>query len=718
MAKTIKKIVLIGLVTNFLSPYIALAQSENEELVGDEIIVGGELLDRTIQESQTSVTVVTGEELERRNDVDLRDIVDRVPGVTTTGRGTAFVIRGVDERGIGVGSASAPAITTTIDGARITDFGRTNTTFLPTWDVEQVEFLRGPQSTQTGRNALAGAVVVKSKDPVYDTEFKLRLGAGSGRTFQGAFAANEEIIENTLALRFAGEFNSTDGFVENPPLDRDDDAKVQNFNVRGGIRFDPTDDFSAILKISYFDAFDGFQSSLTSQLPSRVVFSDAETSDDAEYFSANLRLAFDFNENLSIESETTFVDRRFLFSSDFDNGPEPLATAFEESTGDSFSQEVKLAFENDWISAVVGGFYTNIEESVNGAGTIPAELLVDPTATLPTGANLLQTILFLTPNAAVFGSGVSSSEETNFAFFGEVDIEVVDGLRFIVGGRYDRETVDRTTTPTTTTNSPLLALSLPVDQTETISATFDAFLPKAGVVYEFTDDVSLGFTYQRGYRAGGADFNLATNQQTEFDPEFTNNFEVSFRSTWFDEQLTVNANLFYTDWTDQQVVIQGPTNITVDRFTVNAGSSTLMGGEIDVRARPFDGLDVYGTLGYVETEFQEFTSDGVSFAGNEFRNAPKFTGSVGGVYDFYDGFFVGADATYTSGSFSDPQNDPALRADPRFVLDFRAGYRDENFSVTAFVDNATNVTFFEERSPTFTTVSEPRTFGVIGQIGF
>ncbi|MEM6662454.1 MAG: TonB-dependent receptor [Pseudomonadota bacterium] len=684
----------------------AFAQTGDEELVGEDIVVEGELLDRTLQESQTSVTVVTGEELERRNDTSLRSVAERVPGVSTSSRGIGFVIRGVDERGVDANGSSATAITTSIDGARISDFGRINTSFLSTWDLEQVEFLRGPQSTQSGRNALAGAVIVRSKDPTFEPEAKVRLGIGSGETFQASFAANQPLIEDTLAIRVSADFNHTSGFIDNPTTGRDDDGGVENLTFRGSVKFEPTDNFWSVLKLSYFDNVDSFASSETASFPDRIVTTDALTQDSSNYTAVNLRMGYEFTDQLSIESETVYVDRQYVFNGDFDGGPLPLATAFDDQRGESITQEIKLLYDDDWIKAVIGGFYTRTDETSNAAGILPSFSVAPPSA-LP----------FLTPGSTVTGASFGTTLNENFAVFGEVDVEVIEDLRLIVGGRYDRETQDRFRNPTTTTDDPVLAPFLPPDTPETTSASFDAFLPKAGIVYNFTDDISLGFTFQRGYRAGGANFNLARNQQFEFDPEFTNNYEVSFRSTWFDDRLTVNANAYYVDWTDQQVVVALSAQ-PLDTETQNAGSSTSFGGELEVRAEPTDGLSLYASLGYVNTEFDDFLSNGVQLAGNEFRNAPEFTGAIGGTYYFLDGFFVGADATYTSASFNDAANSPALRSDSRFVLNLNAGYETEHFTITGFIDNVTDNTYAEERGATLTTIGDPLSFGLIAQIQF
>lgn len=700
----------IALVATLAITQQSKAQNTDDELVADEIIVEGELQSRTLQDTQTSVTVITGEELERRSDVSLRSVAERVPGVSTSARGIGFVIRGVDERGVDANGPSSPAVTTSIDGARITDFGRINTSFLSTWDLEQVEFLRGPQSTQSGRNALAGAVIVRSADPSFDEEFKLRAGLGNFRTFEGAFAANMPLIDDTLAMRLSGDFRTTDGFIENTTTGEADDGGVESLNVRGSLRFEPTDNFSAVLKLSHIESTDGFASSDRAAFPRREVTTDAPTQDEMDYQSANLRLSYDFTDELSFESESVLTDRRFVFRGDFDGTGLPLATAVDDAAGQSFSQEIKLFYENEWLSGVLGAFYLQSEETSNTIGTIPSALFAPP-AFVP----------FLTPGTTISAVGVSDVEVQNMAVFGELEAEVSDGVRLIVGGRYDRETQDRSSFGTISTNEPLLIGALPPQTPEKTSTTFQAFLPKAGIVYEFTDDVSLGFTFQQGYRAGGAGTNLARGETFEFDPEFTNNYELSLRSQWLDDRLTVNANAYFVQYRDQQVVIELSTS-PLDQETQNAGKSRSFGGELEVQATPFAGLDLYASIGYNQTEFLDFVSNGVQLAGNEFRNAPEWTGAVGGTYFFdqgwLDGFYVGADASYTSSSFSDAANSGSLRSDQRTILNLRAGYETEHFNVFGYVNNLGDTTYVEESGATLVTIGAPLTVGLIGQVEF
>lgn len=68
----------------------------------DTIIIKGELQERDLQETQSSVAVITGEELENREDVDFYyDVVERTPGISSAFGEKGFVIRGIDQRGPG-----------------------------------------------------------------------------------------------------------------------------------------------------------------------------------------------------------------------------------------------------------------------------------------------------------------------------------------------------------------------------------------------------------------------------------------------------------------------------------------------------------------------------------------------------------------------------------------------------------------------------------------
>ncbi|MEL6934320.1 MAG: TonB-dependent receptor, partial [Pseudomonadota bacterium] len=159
---------------------------------------------------------------------------------------------------------------------------------------------------------------------------------------------------------------------------------------------------------------------------------------------------------------------------------------------------------------------------------------------------------------------------------------------------------------------------------------------------------------------------------------------LSFRSLWLDGDLTVNANAYYVDWTDQQVTVQLSGN-SFDTETQNAGSSKLYGFEIETSYRPDDNLNIYGSIGYAKTEFTEFTAftnaGAIDLSGNEFPGSRRLTLAGGATWRSDSGIVVNVNGNYNSAAFQlvDPQIDRNL--DARFLANFRIGWEDDNFGV-------------------------------------
>ena len=130
----------------------------------------GQKIDQALTDVAASVEVVTAEEIAREPVSDVYDIVERIPNVTTSFGDLGFAIRGIDQRGVG-GSGRGQTLTVYVDDASLGNY----TTFfgpLDSWDLGRVEVYRGPQSTNFGRNALAGAIYVRTQDPTYEPDFR------------------------------------------------------------------------------------------------------------------------------------------------------------------------------------------------------------------------------------------------------------------------------------------------------------------------------------------------------------------------------------------------------------------------------------------------------------------------------------------------------------------------------------------------------------------
>jgi iron complex outermembrane receptor protein len=114
------------------------------------------------------------------------------------------------------------------------------------FDTEAIDVLRGPQGTSYGRNATAGAILVRPRKPIGEFNLSSTTTYGNFATFQQEAAAEVPIVPNLFSARFAGRFNRRDGIVENRcanPQDYDltnrDEQIARNLCLRDAV--DPTD---------------------------------------------------------------------------------------------------------------------------------------------------------------------------------------------------------------------------------------------------------------------------------------------------------------------------------------------------------------------------------------------------------------------------------------------------------------------------------------------
>ena len=94
-----KKLMLASGLALCLAGGVAQAQTDDaevdQEARQDTIVVTGQKIDRSLQDTVTSVAVVTDVQIELENIISCKDASDRTANVATRD-GTRFVIRGID----------------------------------------------------------------------------------------------------------------------------------------------------------------------------------------------------------------------------------------------------------------------------------------------------------------------------------------------------------------------------------------------------------------------------------------------------------------------------------------------------------------------------------------------------------------------------------------------------------------------------------------------
>ncbi|MEL7281948.1 MAG: TonB-dependent receptor [Pseudomonadota bacterium] len=733
------------------------------------IIVTGQKIQRSLQDTQASVAVVNQQAIQDANFRDVYDVLNQTANVASLFDGAGFSIRGLRNTGAGSGESTSDVASIFVDGVFIPSSLLTNGAF-SIWDAQSVEVFRGPQSTIQGRNSLAGAVVIRTVDPGSEFSGDFQVEASEFNTFRGSAALTVPIAPGQVSLRLAGDYQRSDGFQNNTFLDRDDIDESEAITGRATLLVTP--DFAPDLTIrgtfTYSDNSEGENrvvEELFRQDGQRTSIQNNIDRQGAEAYIASGEISYDFSDEWSLTSVTSYIDSSSFFNFDPDNSNPAITGLNDElqvnmSDDRIFTQELRLTYDGDGISGLLGGYFFDNKGSTDSdnstvvgtdfafpqAPTLAGLLFMTqaPTPAQIAQANAIrQLIVSEVPSFPVQLVRQSSTDVQNFAVFGEVTIDITDRLHLTLGARYDREEVqqtvfDATIVPNLTVGNPLIDPVLLATQQQFSTAftfeadnDFEAFLPKAGIVYDFSDDVSLGFTYQRAYRAGALSFNTfraalapegseqaaleEANIVNSFDPEFTNNYELSFRSVWGDGSFVLNANAYIIDYTDQQILVQLTPN-PLDTITDNAGRSRLLGFEIEATMEPTEGLTLFANLGYSETEFTEASAViGGDITGFEFAYAPDVTIGLGGRYEHSSGFYTNLQTRLTDGNFTSvidlnrsapsiPERiqQPTGFNDAAFTVDLNVGWEGDYFGVEVFARN-----LFDEEFFTFDPINDP-----------
>lgn len=698
---TFRKKQLFAMLSPLLGVAISLPQSafSQDESSGDfleTLVVTGEKIDRPLQETLSSISLIEGDMLERGGAVDLNDALRYTANATDADFvDSGIVIRGINSEGIG-GPAGSLLSTLYVDGLAQTRNG-TRRGALGTWDVKQIEVLRGPQSTVSGRNSLAGSIRIETNDPTFDWEGSIKGGFGNNGFYETAGMISGGINED-WAFRLAGSLQHRDGEISYPNFqglprldERQDD---DSYELRGKLLYQPDGEngprvlFTASHSydspmyrdvdgvsagVGVFDRVWGLQS-----LP---VFDEARST---EVTQGSVNMSVPLSPDLRIESISGVV--RTLTKR-----PSVDLAANGENDELEVSEEFRLIYQTENLEALAGIY------------------LLDSTSDEDTTRN-------------AFGTFRETSVENdlfNFALFTDARWKFTPDWWLIGGLRYDYESQDFRSQ--TRTNGVAGAPG-------STSESFDILLPKVGIMREFSNSDTLGFTAQKSYRSGGSAIDFINGGSYSYDAEEAWNYEISYKGTAYDNRLSYGINAFYLDWSDQQINVPRIPNDFTSDIILNAGESTVMGGEIEIQARPTDALRIFSSVGIAKTEFEDFSfvQGGalVNLAGESFPQAPEFSAVLGFDYQFENGFFVGADAKYVDSVLSRSvlEGQPADNLSSFTLVNAQFGYRKDNWTVTAYIDNLFDKDYLTYRfnDPAFqvATVGAERAYGLSVQYDF
>jgi iron complex outermembrane receptor protein len=230
---------------------------------------------------------------------------------------------------------------------------------------------------------------------------------------------------------------------------------------------------------------------------------------------------------------------------------------------------------------------------------------------------------------------VEQETESQAVFF-EGDYRVTDSLTITLGGRY---THDEKSSGLVDVLMPELATKGSLD--DPFEESWSEFTPKVGLRYQLNEELMFYFLYSRGFRAGGFNGRPGTYEAASipYDPETVDNFEVGWKSEWFDSRLRLNGSVFYMKYDDKQEEQSVPTGVGTGQQTLvlNAAKARIYGLEIDIAAYITEQFSIAANLGVLEAEYEELVDrsdplNPVDLSHLELRRAPPVTFTLSPTY--------------------------------------------------------------------------------------
>jgi iron complex outermembrane receptor protein len=188
------------------------AAADEDEAVGQDIIVTAERRATSLQNTPLSILAVTQEAVEAKGIQDLQDLSHFTPNLSispTRGSGSSaanFVIRGISGGG---GATGERGVGLYVDGVFMP---RTSGAVLRVLDIDRIEVLRGPQGTLFGRNSTGGAIRIFSKQPSDNFEGYLEGTIGNFEHRDIVGMVNVPLGEG-FAFRAQAAYLDKDGYV-------------------------------------------------------------------------------------------------------------------------------------------------------------------------------------------------------------------------------------------------------------------------------------------------------------------------------------------------------------------------------------------------------------------------------------------------------------------------------------------------------------------------
>ncbi|MBZ9611518.1 TonB-dependent receptor [Rheinheimera maricola] len=677
-------------------------QADNAETAIERITVQGDLRQQSLQQLAGSIAVVSEQDAKRTSAQHLDDLLNQFANVNFSAgasRGRYIQMRGIGERSEFVDTIN-PSVGILIDGIDYSGLGITGIS-----DMAQLEVFRGPEASRFGANALAGMLNLTTKGPTATPEGKLSATLANYDSRQLA-AQFSNSVNSQLGYSLALEQQSSDGFIDNTYLNRDDTNNIDEFSGRFKVNYHPTERLALQFIAHLSDQDNGYDAFSLDR--NRNTLSDEPGQDKIRSKALALNADYsglgfaDFNGQISWLT----ADSDYGFDEDWSYvgiHPDEYATtdrylrAREQITLDYrlVSTPAGQLGGSDWV---LGLYVAGKDYDLNRQ--------------------------FWNWDLWQADSFSSSLERSNAAVYGELTTPLNASWSLVSGMRLERYA------------------DIYSDSSGNAIKNHDMMWgANVSLNYQVNNQALIYLLAARGYKAGGvngdalakaADGNLTElNSKASFKPETLYNAEFGVKGSALDQSITARVAAFYMWRDDMQVKgwLNPDSGPQFAGFIDNAGSGRNYGIEMENRLQLHPQLALFLSASWLKTRLGNYiTLDGDNLSGREQAQAPRFQYSVASDWYITDALtfnlsLQGKDAFF----YSDGHNARSKRYE---LLNARISYQLANWELAAWTRNALDKDigvrgFYFGNDPrdgyephVYEQLSEPRRVGVTASYQF
>lgn len=574
-------------------------------------------------------------------------------------------------RGIG-SSPTNPGITTYIDGVPQLN---TNSSSVEFTDVEQVEFVRGPQSALFGRNTLGGLVSIASRRPSLSKWTGSVTVPLANYSDWDARASASGPLGSRLALGLTLGKGKRDGFTVNDITGNDLDHRDNSYG-KAQLLWTPTSTWETRVIASGERARDG-----------DYALNDLAALRQNPYHASRNFEGFTNRDIWATTLQNRFEGSKFAFSTttglvkwktqdvtDLDYTPANLITRDNSEKAFQFTQEVRFASsaalpvrlgDNVRLRWQTGLFLFTQNYDQDAINNF-APFLLSPFLGFPISQH--------SPQAALDDVGVG--------VYGQATTTFNDSFDLTVGARVDHENKEA---DLNTFFNPTIFPPTAVKAEE----SFSNVSPNFAASYRFGSKAMLYSSVARGFKAGG--FNPASPAANQsYGEEDAWHVEGGVKSLFADGRVSANASVFFIDWKDMQLNVPNP-GVPGQFYIANVGGARSKGVEFDLNARPHPSIDLFATLGFTHARFGNgSSSSGADVSDHKLPSTPDHTLTLGAQFTRAVSqklTLYGRGEVWLNGGFEyDDAN--TERQESYSIVNFRAGVRGRYAFVEGWLKNA------------------------------